>query len=254
MKGGNSLYLALILFFTAIGGAWAIGPSKDSTKSDYALANGTAAVYRALEYTGFDKLKYFSEVGIVNPELVINKDDKSPFLSSLIDNIKVWKVTFKNVRMVTKLQESKRDFTILLDPQTGKLLQIKSVSNYGSSDIASEPPANAAENYLRDMNIEFHGLPEKILMDFTDALAQCPRSVARTNIVTAYYVNHTSPHNKVPEPAWIIIMRGIEPPVFMHGPDADKIPIAQRNAILCAINALTGKRMYYTRAPLGSGE
>jgi hypothetical protein len=250
MKGENSLYLALTLFVTVNCAAWASDSSKDSTKSDYALANGTAAIDRAIEYTGFSISESSAKSAITQAQLVTISDDNTPFVAGQINGHEVWKIKFEGIRVGKDQQAMGRDYSVLLDPITGQLLKIFSISDeFGSSDTLPEPSAHKSKEYLQKRGIKFQGLPDKEPnITFTEALSVCPLRPARAKSIRGIYTDHMASNFEYPN-TWIIIIRGAEFLMSASGPTPDQVPINQRNSILCAVNANTGVLEYVMNAP-----
>jgi hypothetical protein len=227
----------------------------DSTMSmpnqNNALLSQEEAISRALAYTGFDKINGYQKACVMTSEKVVYSKDNTPFNFTLINGHEVWRVKFQHIPLSHGIFNSFRDFEVLLNPSSGQLLSVYSISDSaGSSDTLPEPSPDTVEMSLNIRNIIFNALPEQVpTISFYDALQASMESPTNAKIIKGLFMDQTSPkgHNAQ---TWIIILRGLEPPAMTSGLAARHVPANQRNSIWCFINGVTGKCMFDIDAPL----
>lgn len=214
------------------------------------LENQEIILGKMLAYTGFDSSLVCVDAKGVTPELLKVSNDNTPFIAAMVNNREVWHLKFRNVPVERGSVKTMRDFEVKVDPQTGNLLSIYSISETaGSSDTLPEPTAEDSEKFLNDRAYTFDGLPSEIpKVSFNKALEACIMNPVRAKIIRGIYVNHSTITGKLP-PAWIIILRGLDASVPVSGRAEATAPFNQRNSILCAVDATTGYLIYCTNAP-----
>jgi hypothetical protein len=188
-------------------------------------------------------------------------DDNTPFLNRQINRKKnVWRIEIKNVRLKLKSvwprykDKYLRNFEVLVDPNTGHLLRIRSKFDGYDPNMLPEPPAEVAEARIRGGGHEiYHGFPaEPPNISFLEALDAIGGHPLSAKEIYALYVME-SDMNSQPRPVWAITLRGIPP---LHtitvppGVSQDKLPpIWQRNHFRYVVNAVTGKVLFATTTP-----
>jgi hypothetical protein len=212
------------------------------------------------ELTGFGTLegitKSFTRVDV--------NDDNTPFLHRQINGRKnIWRAEFKNVRLKLKStvrgfkDRYVRTFEVLIDPNTGHLLRIKSSCDVNDPDMLPEPPACHAEKQIKKHGEIYHGFPNEPpkanLLDALDGVGIGSPLLAKE--IHAVYVLHSSASRKHRR-VWVVTLRGIPyrplkgvPPEFAHIPDEEIAPIWQRNRIRNVVDAVTGKPLFATTCP-----
>ncbi len=247
------LTLALGLVFCFLAATVQPGDAVDSAVMPGDTARyitAEAALERAFAYTGFDKVTGFDKAKVDRPEKVRMVDDKTPFIATaLINGRDVWRVVFKNVAVGDSNHMVKRDFDVLMDPRTGNLLRIYSVSDeVGSSDTLAELSAADADQDLRDRRCVFNGLPAgPPPVSFVQAVANCYLSPAKAKVIRAMYLDYSSSQKRRPN-IWVLILRGTERPIPMSSPGGDKVPVRERNSLWVAVDAIKGYMLYFRDA------
>jgi hypothetical protein len=215
------------------------------------------------ELTGFGALegtaKAFARVDV--------NDDNTPFLHAQINGKKnVWRVEFQNVRLKLKSavpgfkDRYVRTFEVLIDPNSGHLLRIRSTFDGNDPNMRPEPPAVVAERHLSKAKELYHGFPSEpakmSLIDALDAIgAGGIGSPFLAKEIYAVYVLHSRRGAKI-QPVWAVTLRGL-PPRPLKGkplplidtPDEELSPVWQRNHIRNVVDANTGKVMFATSRP-----
>jgi hypothetical protein len=207
--------------------------------------------------TGFETLeeirKSFGRVDV--------NDDNTPFLHRQINGKKnVWRVEIKNFRLKLKSvwprykDKYLRNFEVLVDPNTGHLLRIRSKFDGYDPNMLPEPPAEVAEARIRGGGYEiYHGFPaEPPKISFLEALDAIGVHPLSAKEIYALYVMESKMKSQ-PRPVWAITLRGI-PPLRMvsvpPGVSQDKLPpIWQRNHFRYVVNAVTGKVLFASTSP-----
>lgn len=230
----------------------ATDPSGDTLDKKFALMSKLSAYEKAIEYTGFSVSESSAKSAITQAQLVTISDDNTPFVAEQINGHEVWEIKFEGIRVGKDQQVMDRDYFVLLDPITGQLLNIFSISDeFGSSDTLPAPTAKAADRYLNSIKITFNGLPKEVPpVNFAQALDACPgKPATQAKVITGIYVDHTTlAHGQSPQ-SWIIISRGLESPLPGSGRGSESIPPNRSNFSWSAIDAVTGVAMYITNAP-----
>jgi len=215
-----------------------------------AVTTSEAAVERAVAYTGFDKAEGYDPVKSVKAEKVLIENDNTPFVADKINGRMAWKVYFKDIPVGQQSAVIRnRDFEVTLDPETGKLIKIFSVSDdAGSSDTLPQPSADVAERWFTDRKYVFEKLPDKMCkFTFWEALQKVRiASPSVTKIIKAYYWDYSDRGGEHPY-TWLIILRGIEEPIPNAGPV--KSPDWSINFSMVVVEAITGRPQGTTTAP-----
>jgi hypothetical protein len=224
--------------------------SSDKIDESFQVKSVKDAKAISLKYTGIDKLGLKSKANEIECKLVVIADNKTPFTSKKIDGNQIWEVKIPKVPIGKGEKTIERDFKVYLEPATGQLLKIISISDeVGSSDTLPEPTASKAEEYLQKRGFIYNGLPNQLpIISLTQALLVCPLNPETAKVIKALYVDHSA--NGTPYPnAWIIILRGTESLMMVTGPSPEQIPINQRNSSLFVVDAVTGTLEYGINAP-----
>ncbi|MEZ5360601.1 MAG: hypothetical protein R3F48_17435 [Candidatus Zixiibacteriota bacterium] len=213
------------------------------------ITSENEAIELAIKFSGFDKADGFSKSKNVTVEIKRIQDINIPFASDRVLNSEVWQVNFKNVPVGQQTTRTTfRDFEVLLDRQSGKLLMIYSISEKeGSSDTLPQPSKVAAENYFVARKYKFNGIPDSLCeVSFWEALQKVRiASPSSSKIIKAYYWDFSTGETHYPY-AWLIIHRGMDEQVpTSHGNKNNPIG---RNMMSC-IDAMTGVGYFETTGP-----
>jgi len=209
------------------------------------LHSAQMAVERAIEYSGFDESGGFDNEISVSAGLTVMENDNTPFLADKYEGRQIWKVIFNDIPVGqgTRLLRN-RNFEIILDPETGKLIKIFSVSHEaGTMDTLPQPGARAAEMWFNDRKYDFAGLPDTMCkIPFWQALQMVIiANPADAKIIKAYYWNISGVRGPWYN-SWIIILRGTSGPWITHG--HDQSPAWINNFMMSIIDARTGISKY----------
>jgi len=253
-KSGKAYFVqameGLLILFSTISIATA-ETSGVHVEPQVTLANPEQALARALEYTGFDKAEGYSKASVGDVKLVTGQETKTPFVSAFIKGCQVWSVIFKGIPVKSERHVVDRNFEVILDPVTGRILQIVSVAeDVGSADTLPEPQATIFEDKKRKAGFVFNGLPERLpKVCFYEALdAVSMFNPARSKVIKAIYIDYMMQDSLFSQ-KWLIIIRGSESPDIVTGPAPEQVLMALRNSLLCAVDAVTGRFEYMTNAP-----
>ena len=190
---------------------------KPIIEDSFIIKTESDAVKRALEYTGFDKLKDFDiEKAKGEVELIIARDSTTPFLADSINGKVGWSVEFKD--LILDLDHTSNDielinlisFVIYIDAEYGRLLKIityKKDKNDINMERASAEITNLELNKLKLE--EYISIPSKIpILKYFDAINQKKVGLSPFNAYTIIaqhflYINN-GVQIKIKQPAWII--------------------------------------------------
>jgi hypothetical protein len=209
-------------------------------EKSYVLQTSERAIERAIEYSGFDKLKGFVRLksAIDITELIIARDSTTPFLSDSIEGKTAWRVEFKDII----LREGARPITfdVLLDAETGRLFEIRSRYVGPPDERPCEPPAKIAREQL-GMNIEkYNGFPTKLpVISFVKALDSLFGSPLSAKQTVALYVTNCL-QQREPRPVWAISLHGLPPIPVKYG---------TIDFMRSVIDAQTGQRLLEVNLP-----
>jgi hypothetical protein len=250
MKTGYTVLLLIACFVIVDNMISTADTIKEPDNPKSAIASKQEAKDRALVYTGFDKLGLKFKANEIECKLVVIADDRTLFTSKRIDGNQIWEVKIPKVPIGKGEKTIERDFKVYLEPATGQLLKIISVSDeVGSSDTLPEPIASKTEKSLKERGVVYHGPPkESPAVSFAQALSVCLMSPETAKVIKGLYVDYSINNVRYPN-TWIIILRGTETLMMVTGPSPEQVPINQRNSNLCAVNAVTGNLEYCGSAP-----
>ncbi len=219
-----------------------------------ALSSESKAIARALVYTGFDEYSDYSmEKGNVTARL---RDINEVNYHLLLDSCgsQVWSIDFKSVgypekyRNESAQKEQTRDFNILIDAETGKLLRIHSILDMDKADT-SRLMKSLEQTLQSDNEAGFVGFPDEIPEhQFLDMLCSTVADPTIPNELIGYYVVYVG-HKGEPKHVWSIEMGGI-PPEYSPGlpstPDFPRPPLTHFRLVY---DASTGKLLFGVNAP-----
>ncbi len=241
------LYL-IIVQFSNIDCLGLEGTSLNDTET--AVIEGSEeAIERALFYTGFDKIDEFKTANNVVVEQLQKSNVPIPFLEKCNESEVIWQVNFANVPIgVGTTRMINRDFEVLIDGKTGKLLRIFSIDEkVGSSDTLPQPSIEVFEEYFNKCRYKISPFAiDSTKTTFNEALNKVKiASPSHTKIIKAFNWDLTYAGGRIKN-AWLIIMRGIEGPVpSSHGGQPDWA----ENFMMSCIDANTGEPLFATTAP-----
>ena len=235
-----------------VGGASKRGQPVENSRT---LETKEQALDYALLYTGFDNTPGFEKTSIDEPAMIISSTNSTPFVAKHINNQSVWRVHFRSIRVGARDPKLDRDFDVLLEPTTGQLLEILSISDLaGSNDTLPEPDPDSAEMRFQKGRIVFNGLTRNSPpISFIEALATVPADPAATKVIKAIYIDYSRGGER-DSATWIIMFRGMAQPLELHGIAKREVPVNQRNSIWCAVDAGTGRPEYCTNGPINLEE
>lgn len=185
-------------------------------------------------------------------------EDKTPFLWRQLIGRRVWRVLFENVSLQLKsavpgFQDGyRREFTVLIDRDTGQLLSVTSLFDGDAPEMRPQPSGEAAEEQLRAEDEIYHGLPpDEPQINFLDALdIVLSKGIGSPFLAKEIYgvcVTH-SRMESAPRSVWAITLRGL-PPIPARGRYGDTIPVWQRNHMRNVLDATTGEFLFATNSP-----
>jgi hypothetical protein len=210
-------------------------------------------------------LTYFPEAGKSiadlkeSTKLVSFKNDQTPFLRDSINNRPCWEVEIEVILNLTykvpvdSLDNKVREFTVILDAQTGRLVRISCVLAEDYPHKVPKPPVDTIEWILTFTKELICGFPEeKPTVSFIEALNYVMGSPYGAKEIHAWYVmysryNFKAKQQEESHPVWWIDLRGLDPPmvpISHHGRDT---PVEWRNHIHSVIDAKTGQHIRSSR-------
>jgi len=201
------------------------------------------AISRANLYTGFNSDKASTADSIICIRVDNITNDKTPFIDDLINNCPVWKILYKGIEVGKGTDRARRDFEVIMDQASGKLLSIYSYEpEIGKNLSCQEPEAEIAEAGWRSVGYMKppDNLPEA---NFLDALDEIVFNPARVRIIRAMYVDIISDKDSVKN-WWIIIARGSEVP-FQSSDRGDY----GSTSLMFGIDGMTGRWDSFTNPP-----
>ena len=132
-----------------------------------------------------------------------------------------------------------RDFDILLDPMTGKLLKITSRGEANEWPYLPAPTAEEAVKRLEGV-MTLTGYPDEMPVPFMAVLASCPHSPHLAVELEAVYVNKTTRDHSDPRPRWFVTLRGV-PPFPDIGQSDGSAPVEQSTSVCVIFDGTTGQ-------------
>ncbi len=217
------------------------------------ITSDAEAIARALKLTGFDPATVRLSAA---PEQL--SSSYIPFLWREVAGRSAWRVTIAGAPLTLRTASpDQRDryprrFTVILDEETGRLLELYSTFDGDAPDMRPLPAAQSAEHQLRSEEEIYTGFPdEDPKLSFLDAL-----SVILTNgmgsplLAKEFYGVCVTESNMgaPPRAVWAITLRGL-PPLPVRGPAGDSVPAWQRNHMRNVLDALTGAFLFATNSP-----
>lgn len=228
----------------------------DSSQVTHELRSEQEALQQARIYTGFGDTASLAQTGSPEAKRINLAVDDTPFLHSLIAGHEIWQVTFKDVVIPYEgldpdsLPQYARDFQVLLDAKTGRLLKITSVGPATSRWKYSLPAsAQASEDYARKCSLAVTGLPTAQPAPLVKVLTKCPNTPFLAERIVAVYVDITTRDRVNPVPRWFISLRGI-PPIPVFGGPENSVPIEQRTSIEIIANPINGTILASATSPI----
>ncbi len=220
---------------------------------NFTVKSSEEALDLALKYTGFGEMEGFSiENNFDKAELAVINDDKTPFLHDRINGRKIWRVTFKDVKLSLpshpdEVDEYSRVFKIFLDPGNGQLLKITAPYLGKEIDFLPEPGAERAESELSGSKDVYQDFVEwDNHASFYDALNSY--GTLKVKEISASLVKMPAGADKDVVDVWSITFRGISPR-HIKGRGGDSVPVYGRNFVRNVYNAKSGKLMHWTSMP-----
>lgn len=184
------------------------------------ITSATEAVEIALAFTGFSEL---SQLKLGSPEelvtLTVARDSITPFLAKSVDGRTVWQVEIPNVILELKAWDPEsvlqhpKDFLILLDSATGRLMSIRFWDSGKRPMDIREAPAKSAEVQMQMLREKYVGFPTELpplplLKVLEDHVFGSPLTC---RLASVWYVNHTMRGHEEVRPVWIVHLLGFAP-------------------------------------------
>lgn len=194
----------------------------------------------------------------VSAALLVVAEDRTPFLWRQFVGRRAWRVEFEDVslRLASAVpgfaDPYRRKFSVLIDADAGRLLNVSSRFEGEAPDVRPPPPGEAAEAQLRGQREFYLGLPAaEPAVNFLDALdivlARGVGSPFLAKEIDGVCVMHAR-LGSAPRAAWAVTLRGL-PPMPVEGPQGDAVPAWQRNHMRNVIDATTGEHLFATNSP-----
>lgn len=229
-------------------------PADKHERATWVLQNPDAAIERARKALGLD----LEQSKTVTAELVVGKDDQTPYLWRNIDRRKVWCVTFEDLDLVSTPASQRatdgqraclRVVDVYLSPVGGVILKVVSRWPDGEPPMAPEPSADSATKQIaNDARETWYGfvttLPKIDLVEALRAVQANGGDVSGAKQIVAHCVRW-SIMGRPPKPAWSINLRGIRPFPASH----DGVPEDARNHLRHIVDAETGEWHTSTTSP-----
>jgi hypothetical protein len=215
-------------------------------RADTKIKDQSSAIQRAVLLTGLDRVSK----RISSCQIKIHGDN-TPFLAAQFENKTAWRIEFGEISFTGKITNSplsdpyqfQRKFIVLIDAQTGRLLEVKTDYTGNVGTMKPEPDAMSAAQRLRSCAEVYTGLPaadpKTTFFDAVNAAELgCPMLAKEVN---GLYVmdSHMA---STPRAVWIIILRGI-PPIPLPGPPGSNPTIDTGRSV---IDAATGACLFGT--------
>ncbi len=218
---------------------------------------------KAIDWLGVQKENV--EKSHASIEYMNTSSDSIIDLTSDRDSIEVIKVGLQNVEYVYEGKTYTRDYDMYFDYNTRQLIYIYSYSEeYGNPKFYESPGKLESKNYLiRICNYEFIEFPStQPNLSCYQAMFECWGFPWQVCEIEAFYVKLNLFSSKEPINAWVIIMRGIDPPLepfhfkSILVPSKNYIPPPEeRNTFIQIINDETGRLIEAERpAPYKLGD
>jgi len=136
-----------------------------------------------------------------------------------------------------------REFEVIMDRATGKLLSIYSRDDDVGKDLSCEEPEafDSEEHWRTAISMQ---LPDTLpVAKFAEALNQMVFNPARVRIMRAMYVDVKGEEDST-EHWWVIIARCSEAPIVASSGGNSYV-----HSIMIGIDGLTGQWVFFTNAP-----
>lgn len=211
------VFIIALLICVAGTAVSAAPPSKTLT----AITSATEAVETALAYTGFSEL---SQLKLGPPEelatLIVARDSITPFLADSVDGRTVWRVEIPNVILELDAwdpetaQQHPKDFVILLDSASGRLMSIRFWDSGKRPTDIREAPSKMAEDQMQlRLREKYLGFPTEVpplsLLQVLDGSVF--GSALTCRLGTVQYVYQTMRGREEVRPVWVVHLHGFAP-------------------------------------------
>jgi hypothetical protein len=219
------------------------------------LETAEQAVARVYAYTDFKELKDIKggKAEEICRKIVVEEDD-TPFLWKQVIGRYVWEVKLNNIYLDMPdwdpwLRQTKngKNFTALVDVETGVLYRVYSKINYDDPDLAPEPPPESATVWgiaEHEVYAAFPSAPPAVaLHEALNAASGSNPLAAKEVIAVCVMYSHL---DQEAIPVWSITGRGI-PDMGMLG--GDDVPPYARKRMRTVVNAEDGKPLFMTNMP-----
>ncbi len=217
------------------------------------ITSDAEAKARALKLTGFDAASV--RLSAVPEQLT---SSYIPFLWREVAGRSAWRVTIAGspltLRSASQSQHDRypRLFTVILDEETGRLLELYSTFSGDAPDMRPLPSAQSAEHQLRNEEEVYTGFPgEDPKVNFLDALSIILTQGMGSPLLAKEFYGVCVMESNMGAPArpvWAITLRGL-PPLPVRGPGGDSVPAWQRNHMRNVLDSSTGAFLFATNSP-----
>ena len=182
------------------------------------------------------------------PSLVALGDQTVPCLSAALKGKTTWQVQAHDVTIEANggVNPYITSMTILLSPETGQVMKIKTAWPKELAPITPAPPVEIhATQMMAAGGQRFSGLPkDPPAVSFASALELAYGGATNAKEIIAYYVLYSSRTGQITDrPVWVVQLRGLPPfmPRVPRGADPASIPEDARNHLPTIIDAQTGE-------------
>ncbi len=184
-------------------------------------------------------------------EYGVTSADSIIAINSKPDSIEIVKLKLQDIEHKYKDNTYFRDYDMCFDYNTKQLYYIFSYSeNYGYHKFEKSPGRLKSKNYLKNKaGFGITGFPIKLPnLSFNQAIMESLRFPWQACEIEAFFIETTTIASKKPINAWVIIMRGVDPPLEFHGLHSILVPSnntyvpppEKRNTLIQVINDDTG--------------
>jgi hypothetical protein len=213
------------------------------------------AIKRALSYSGFERLEKYpiDDTASNLVKFKVGTDTSSEFARKEIYKSKLWCVRYENVildleNIASEVeQQYPKDFELLIDAESGSLLEVRGTASGLSRENAQRELKNEAASPFDPIGEQYHSIPEELpKISLIRALDLCNCHPVFAKKITAVYVLYSYDHTKIRQPnadtsnilipAWVIYLDGLPPwSSSENGPEYSNERVV--------INAMTGQRI-----------
>ncbi len=181
------------------------------------------AIRKANFYFGFDEAEGNSILDNAKAELVeMDFGNDSP-ISRMMNDSKIYRIIFPEVpiNLFRKVGDKKTmvDFSVLIDVESGKLLNISSIFKKTSIATNRQDSTSFLWRFCRNINRAYSGLPNEKPYPFLEILRRAPARLSEAIALEAFYILSPSKKGQPDAPRWFLYLDGVPknvspPPIF----------------------------------------